>query len=90
MAEADEATRVDVDTADDAPTVVGKTVPERATTVTPDLALLAEEIARTVWPLAGAGELKPVIDTTFPLARAAEAHRRMEAGEHVGKIVLTV
>ena len=47
MAEADEATRVDVDTADDAPTVVGKTVPERATTVTPDLALLAEEIART-------------------------------------------
>jgi NADPH:quinone reductase-like Zn-dependent oxidoreductase len=31
-----------------------------------------------------------VIDTIFPLAEAAEAHRRMEAGEHVGKIVLTI
>ncbi len=53
-------------------------------------ALVAAEIARTVWPQVAQGQLKPVIDTTFPLAEAAEAHRRMEAGEHVGKIVLTV
>ena len=53
-------------------------------------ALVASEIARTVWPQVGQGQLKPVIDTTFPLAEAADAHRRMEAGEHVGKIVLTV
>lgn len=53
-------------------------------------ALLADEIARTVWPLVAEGRLKPVIDTCVPLAEAAEAHRRMEAGEHVGKIVLTV
>jgi len=52
--------------------------------------LLADEIARVVWPHVEAGELKPVIDATFPLEQAAEAHRRMEAGEHVGKIVLTL
>jgi NADPH:quinone reductase len=52
--------------------------------------LLADEIHRIVWPEVAAGRLKPVIDTCFPLARAADAHRRMEAGEHVGKIVLTI
>ena len=52
--------------------------------------LLADEIASTVWPLAGEGRLKPVIDRTFPLAEAALAHARMEAGEHVGKIVLGI
>ena len=51
--------------------------------------LVADEIARTVWPHVAEGRLKPVIDSTFPLADAAEAHRRMESGEHVGKIVLT-
>ena len=35
------------------------------------------------------GKLKPVLDVTMPLARAADAHRRMEAREHFGKIVLT-
>ncbi|HET8611450.1 MAG TPA: NAD(P)H-quinone oxidoreductase, partial [Sphingomonas sp.] len=52
--------------------------------------LVADEISRTVWPHAAEGRLKPVIDSTFPLAEAAAAHRRMEEGEHIGKIVLTV
>jgi putative PIG3 family NAD(P)H quinone oxidoreductase len=52
-------------------------------------ASLAAELRREVWPKLGAN-LRPVIDTTFPLAEAANAHRRMEGGEHVGKIVLTV
>jgi len=51
-------------------------------------AALADEIAREVWPLVEAGELRPVMDRTFPLDQAAAAHLRMEAGEHVGKIVL--
>jgi putative PIG3 family NAD(P)H quinone oxidoreductase len=52
--------------------------------------LLAGEIAREVWPLVEEGKLKPVIHATFPLADAAEAHRLMESGGHVGKIVLEV
>jgi putative PIG3 family NAD(P)H quinone oxidoreductase len=52
--------------------------------------LVADEIARVVWPHAVAGRLKPVIDTTFPLADAAKAHARMDGGDHVGKIVLTM
>jgi len=50
--------------------------------------MVADEIAKTVWPYVEGGRLKPVIDGTFPLAEAARAHARMEAGEHVGKIVL--
>ena len=52
--------------------------------------MVADEIARTVWPYVEGGRLKPVIDSVFPLDEAADAHARMEAGEHVGKIVLKV
>lgn len=52
--------------------------------------LLADELHRTVWPFVAEGRLKPVIDKTFPLAEAAAAHARMESGDHVGKIVLTI
>ncbi|WP_375403653.1 NAD(P)H-quinone oxidoreductase [uncultured Sphingomonas sp.] len=52
--------------------------------------LVADELSRTVWPHVTAGRLKPVIDRAFVLEEASDAHRRMEAGTHVGKIVLTM
>jgi putative PIG3 family NAD(P)H quinone oxidoreductase len=53
-------------------------------------ALVADELARTVWPLVEQGKLKPAIDKTFPLSDAAGAHQRMESGDHIGKIVLII
>ncbi len=50
--------------------------------------LLADEIAAHAWPFVEQGKLRPVMDQSFPLAQAAAAHARMEAGAHIGKIVL--
>ena len=50
----------------------------------------ARAIEAKVWPLVAAGKIKVVLDSTFPLARADDAHRRMETSAHVGKIVLVV
>ena len=52
--------------------------------------LVADELSRTVWPHVADGRLKPVIDRVFPLREAAQAHARLESGDHVGKIVLAV
>ena len=52
--------------------------------------LVADELDRMVWPHVREGRLKPVIDSTFPLAEAARAHARMDSGDHIGKIVLTL
>jgi NADPH:quinone reductase len=51
---------------------------------------IAAALAREVWPLLEAGTVRPVIDRTFPLAHAADAHRLMESSAHIGKIVLTI
>jgi NADPH:quinone reductase-like Zn-dependent oxidoreductase len=53
-------------------------------------ARLAAAIERNAWPLFASGALKPVTDRVFPLAEAAEAHSHMEAGRHIGKILLKV
>ncbi|HRO11278.1 MAG TPA: zinc-binding dehydrogenase, partial [Amaricoccus sp.] len=53
-------------------------------------ARIAEDLRREVWPLLEAGRIAPVIDRSFPLAAAAEAHARMESSAHIGKIVLEV
>ena len=51
---------------------------------------ISSQIERQVWPLVEAGKIRPIIYATFPLRQAAEAHRLMESGSHIGKIVLTV
>ncbi len=50
----------------------------------------ARQLETKVWPLIANGQLKVVLDSTYPLAQAADAHRRMETSQHVGKIVLTL
>ena len=68
-------------------TLTGSTLRPRTREVKAGFARALEE---KVWPLIGAGKVKVVMDSTFPLAQAAEAHRRLETSQHIGKIVLTV
>jgi NADPH:quinone reductase-like Zn-dependent oxidoreductase len=51
-------------------------------------AAIAAQLREKVWPLIEAGTVRPVMDSTFPLAEAAAAHARMESSGHIGKIVL--
>jgi NADPH2:quinone reductase len=53
-----------------------------------DKAAMVAAIEERVTPLLRQGRIKPLIDSTFPLEKAADAHRRMETSEHIGKIVL--
>ena len=53
-------------------------------------ARLAAEIERVVWPWIAAGKIKPIVDRAFPLAEAAAAHAWLEAGAHLGKVMLTL
>ena len=52
--------------------------------------VIAQELLREVWPLLDSGQIGPLIDSTFPLARACDAHSLMESSAHIGKIMLTV
>ncbi|EAQ13154.1 NADPH/quinone reductase and related Zn-dependent oxidoreductase [Rhodobacterales bacterium HTCC2654] len=53
-------------------------------------AAIAAELREHVWPLLGAGRVKPIMDSTYPLDEAARAHAHMESSTHIGKIVLEV
>jgi putative PIG3 family NAD(P)H quinone oxidoreductase len=53
-------------------------------------AAIAAELRATVWPLLDGGQIRPVVHAQFPLQDAGRAHELMEAGGHIGKIVLTV
>ena len=53
-------------------------------------ARIARELRQEVWPHLNSGRIAPVMDSVFPLDKAAEAHARMETSQHIGKIVLAV
>ncbi|HET8982816.1 MAG TPA: NAD(P)H-quinone oxidoreductase [Pedococcus sp.] len=52
-------------------------------------AAICGEVVENLWPLLAAGAVRTMVDATFPLEKASEAHRLMESGDHIGKIVLT-
>ena len=51
---------------------------------------IASALREKVWPLIEAGQIRPVMDSTFPLAQASKAHARLESSQHIGKVVLTL
>ena len=53
-------------------------------------ARITEQLLEKVWPLLDTGQIAPVMDSEFALADAAKAHSRIESGQHIGKIVLTI
>jgi NADPH:quinone reductase len=63
----------------------GSTLRPRSNT---DKAAMVAAIEAKVMPLFRDGRIKPLMDSSFPLEKAADAHRRMETSEHIGKIVL--
>ena len=66
-------------------TVTGSTL--RSRTVS-EKSKIAEELKKHAWPLLDSGEVKPIIDSIFPMAQVREAHRRLESGSHIGKVLL--
>jgi putative PIG3 family NAD(P)H quinone oxidoreductase len=68
-------------------TITGSTLRPRSVA---EKGRIARALHEHVWPLIESGRVKPVVHATFPLGEAAAAHRLMESGAHIGKIVLTV
>ena len=68
-------------------THTGSTLRARAVA---DKAAIARAVENNVLPLIASGRVKPLIDSSFPLVQASAAHARMEGGQHIGKIVLTL
>jgi NADPH2:quinone reductase len=68
-------------------TLTGSTLRNRPAAFKAELARAIEE---AVWPVVKQGRYKPVIDSFYPLERVVEAHLRIDGGEHIGKIILTM
>lgn len=55
-----------------------------------DKAAICASVVEHVWPLVADGSVKPIVHATMPLEKVAEAHRMLEEGSHVGKVLLTL
>lgn len=52
-------------------------------------AAICSAVAEGLWPLVDSGAVRPIVDSVFPMDRAADAHRRVDSTQHVGKVLLT-
>lgn len=68
-------------------TLTGSTMRPRSIT---EKSAIRDELYRQIWPAMAAGQMKPHVFATFPLAQASEAHQLMESSRHIGKILLQV
>ena len=68
-------------------TVTGSTMRPRPVA---EKGAIAGELRERVWPLLESGVVKVVVDRVFPLEQAADAHRYLESGAHIGKVILSV
>jgi NADPH2:quinone reductase len=68
-------------------TLTGSTLRTRPVAFKAELARAIEE---AVWPIIGQGRYKPVIDSLYPFDKVVDAHRRIDGGAHIGKIILTM
>lgn len=66
-------------------TLTGSTLRARSNE---EKARIAQAVEANVWPWIAAGKVKPIIDSTFPLAEAEQAHARLQGGAHAGKVLL--
>ena len=66
-------------------TLTGSTLRPRSVK---EKAEIARALRKEVWPLMDSGTIRPIIHQTFPLEKAADAHRLMESSNHIGKILL--
>jgi NADPH:quinone reductase-like Zn-dependent oxidoreductase len=73
--------------------LMGKRGQLRATTLrarpVEEKAQICARVAAEAWPLVASGAIRPIVDSVLPLSDAAEAHRRLESGDHIGKVLLT-
>lgn len=75
-------------------TLLSKRAAVIATTLRPrpvsEKGLIMDGVKAQLWPLLATGEVKAIVDKTFPLAQAEQAHAYFDSGSHVGKVILTV